>query len=90
MQVAQLAGIPQPVIRSARKHLADLEAHSLQSTPQFDLFSGASSAPEAVAEPAISEEEQQALDALKKVDPDSLSPREALDALYELKQLLGK
>ncbi len=90
LQVAQLAGIPQPVIRSARKHLADLEAHSLQSTPQFDLFSGANSAPEAVAEPAISEEEQQALDALKKVDPDSLSPREALDALYELKQLLGK
>jgi len=39
LQVAQLAGVPQPVIRAARKHLAVLEAYSVQSTPQFDLFS---------------------------------------------------
>ncbi|MGI4938663.1 MAG: DNA mismatch repair protein MutS, partial [Janthinobacterium lividum] len=38
LQVAQLAGVPQAVIRAARKHLAKLEAHSIQPTPQRDLF----------------------------------------------------
>ena len=79
LQVAQLAGIPAPVIRAARKHLAELEAHSIQSTPQFDLFASAH-APEAV--------EAHPLElALEQLDPDSLSPREALDALYQLKRL---
>lgn len=86
LQVAQLAGIPSPVIRAARKHLADLEAHSLQSTPQFDLFAAGTPsepdiAPEQVKESAVHE-------ALEAIDPDSLTPREALDALYELKLLL--
>ncbi|MFZ6678525.1 DNA mismatch repair protein MutS [Undibacterium sp. Tian12W] len=86
LQVAQLAGIPQPVIRSARKHLADLEAQSLQSTPQFDLFSSAVSAPEAeVVEQAPVNTEL--MDTLDTMDPDSMTPREALAALYELKNL---
>src|SRR5690606_31641578 len=42
LQVAQLAGVPQSVIRAARKHLAALESQSLQATPQFDLFTAAS------------------------------------------------
>ena len=82
LQVAQLAGIPTPVIRAARKHLAELEAQSARSsapTPQFDLFA----APPAVAE-APDERLQLAVDAL---DPDALSPREALEALYQLKKL---
>ncbi|PRC92128.1 DNA mismatch repair protein MutS [Solimicrobium silvestre] len=79
LQVAQLAGIPNQVIRAARKHLAELEAHSIQSTPQFDLFAEAVPVIETKDEPL-----QQALDA---IDPDSLSPREALDALYQLKKL---
>ncbi|PXX46870.1 DNA mismatch repair protein MutS [Undibacterium pigrum] len=86
LQVAQLAGIPQAVIRSARKHLADLEAQSLQSTPQFDLFSSAASAPEAeVVEQAPVNTEL--MDTLDTMDPDSMTPREALAALYELKNL---
>ncbi|MFZ6639035.1 DNA mismatch repair protein MutS [Undibacterium sp. TC4M20W] len=86
LQVAQLAGIPQPVIRSARKHLADLEAQSLQSTPQFDLFSSAAFAPEAeVVEQAPINTEL--MDTLDTMDPDSMTPREALAALYELKNL---
>jgi len=86
LQVAQLAGIPQPVIRSARKHLADLEAQSLQSTPQFDLFSSAATAPEAeVVEHAPVNTEL--MDTLDTMDPDSMTPREALAALYELKNL---
>ena len=87
LQVAQLAGVPQAVIRAARKHLVLLESHSLQPDSQYDLFamtalqetdSGAEEAPEEHAE---------LLDALHEIDPDSLSPRDALDALYELKNL---
>ncbi|WP_227869634.1 DNA mismatch repair protein MutS [Undibacterium parvum] len=86
LQVAQLAGIPQPVIRSARKHLADLEAHSLQSTPQFDLFSGNNVVPE-IEDLPITPAESPLLLAIDAIDPDSLSPREALEALYQLKSL---
>ncbi|MDP1978220.1 DNA mismatch repair protein MutS [Undibacterium sp.] len=89
LQVAQLAGIPQVVIRAARKHLADLEAQSLQSTPQFDLFSSAAGAPEIeVIEPDPVNTEL--LDTLETMDPDSMTPREALAALYELKNLANK
>ena len=81
LQVAQLAGIPNQVIRAARKHLAELEAHSIQSTPQFDLFASAR------AEAVIDETEHPLHTALDEIDPDSLSPREALDALYKLKKV---
>ncbi len=88
LQVAQLAGVPQPVIRAARRHLATLEAHSVQSTPQFDLFAGAVDE----AEPADSaapmdRTNSEVMDELAVIDPDALSPREALDALYRLKKL---
>ncbi|CAN5710433.1 DNA mismatch repair protein MutS [soil metagenome] len=89
LQVAQLAGIPQTVIRSARKHLANLEAQSLQSTPQFDLFSNNVNCD--MPEPDESEAapaETPLMDAIDALDPDSLTPREALDALYQLKNLL--
>lgn len=89
LQVAQLAGIPQSVIRSARKHLAELEAHSVQSTAQFDLFSSSAAPAEtepeiAVIPPAL----QELQDTIASIDPDSMTPREALDALYELKSLI--
>ncbi|EGF32745.1 DNA mismatch repair protein MutS [Oxalobacteraceae bacterium IMCC9480] len=84
LQVAQLAGVPQPVIRAARKHLALLEAQSVQSTPQFDLFAVAPSVDlPATAEPDLLR------DALDRIDPDSLTPRDALAQLYELKRLAG-
>lgn len=87
LQVAQLAGVPQPVIRAARRHLAMLEAHSgAQDGQQFDLFAAPPIPPEQPppeAIPAVA----LALEALQALDPDQLSPREALDALYRLKQL---
>ncbi|MEB0135175.1 DNA mismatch repair protein MutS [Actimicrobium sp. CCC2.4] len=84
LQVAQLAGVPQPVIRAARKHLALLEAQSVQSTPQFDLFAAAPPVDlPATAEPDLLR------DALEQIDPDSLTPRDALAQLYELKRLAG-
>ena len=85
LQVAQLAGVPQPVIRAARRHLASLEAHSVQQTPQFDLFTERDSAP---SEPEIAVPQPSVVDeAIEDIDPDALSPREALDALYRLKEL---
>jgi DNA mismatch repair protein MutS len=95
LQVAQLAGVPPAVIRAARKHLAALESHSLQPTPQFDLFAAAPAAESLGEELEASRQPVQAGDdqaaalraALAEIDPDSMSPREALEALYRLKQL---
>ena len=88
LQVAQLAGVPQPVIRAARKHLAALEAQSLQAQGQFDLFavSGNAAASDST-EASINHDGATILTALAEIDPDSLTPREALEALYRLKQL---
>ena len=85
LQVAQLAGVPQNVIRAARKHLAALEAHAAQSDTQFDLFANTASE-EVVAEP-VAETASPLQEALLDIDPDSLTPREALEALYRLRQL---
>lgn len=91
LQVAQLAGVPQAVIKAARKHLAALEAHSVQSTPQFDLFaSGIIDQYDETQddEPALSGAVTALTDALMEINPDTLSPREALDALYRLKSMV--
>ncbi len=89
LQVAQLAGVPSQVIRAARKHLAALEAYSVQPTPQFDLFAAAAFTPaEAEAPiPATSAEHAGLLRELDDLDPDAMSPRDALAALYRLKQM---
>ncbi|ABR88339.1 DNA mismatch repair protein [Janthinobacterium sp. Marseille] len=86
LQVAQLAGVPQPVIRAARKHLALLEANSMQATPQFDLFAGGGS-PTTVESAAEPQQASAVDEAIAAINPDALSPREALDALYRLKEL---
>ncbi len=95
LQVAQLAGVPQPVIKAARKHLARLEAQALDATPQRDLFAAPLADPyqedEPVLEPAAASAHpaalQELLDALDQLDPDALSPRDALEQLYQLKRL---
>ncbi len=83
LQVAQLAGVPQAVIRAARRHLAALEAQSADAGGQFDLFA----APPVIDEPVAAPAPSPALQALSEIDPDSLSPRDALEALYRLKRL---
>ncbi|WP_091876708.1 DNA mismatch repair protein MutS [Massilia yuzhufengensis] len=92
LQVAQLAGVPPQVIRAARKHLARLESQALDATPQLDLFAAPSpdvdDADEAAPQhPAPSAPQDGLLRALDAIDPDALSPREALERLYELKRL---
>ena len=80
--VAALAGIPNEVITRAREILDTLEnapRASLTEPPsaQLGLFDPAPPAPGGAM----------VLEALDAIDPDSLSPREALDALYRLKSL---
>jgi DNA mismatch repair protein MutS len=80
LQVAQLAGVPKAVIQRARRILQQLEDASRAGGAQADLF--ARPAP-AEAEPAA----DALRDALAQVNPDELSPREALELLYRLKKL---
>jgi DNA mismatch repair protein MutS len=80
IHVAHLAGIPKEVVRAARKHLAELESHLNPAGAQPDLFA----APPATASP----EPHPALDELQSIDPDALTPREALEALYRLRRLV--
>ena len=82
LQVAALAGVPNSVIRSAKKQLRALEQNSAAQNPQGDLFDH-----KAVVEPE-EPEEHPLLAALHEVQPDELSPKEALEKLYELKKQL--
>ncbi len=82
LQVAALAGVPKAVIRRAKQRLLQLESQTANAPTgaaieQFSLF----------AQPAPSEENHPALDALNDIDPDELSPREALEVLYRLRDL---
>jgi DNA mismatch repair protein MutS len=78
--VAKLAGIPKDVVMLAKKELQRLEQKNLLadklsptiSTPQTDLF--ASNEPSAVDL------------IMENIEPDELSPKDALDALYKLKR----
>ncbi|HEY9132391.1 MAG TPA: DNA mismatch repair protein MutS [Dyella sp.] len=82
LQVAALAGLPRSVIADARRTLAELErgmhaqvakpAKTADASPQLGLFA---------AQPSAVER------ALEDIDPDALTPREALEALYRLKHL---
>jgi DNA mismatch repair protein MutS len=83
LQVAQLAGVPGTVIRAARRRLAELEEQVFKAAAQQDLF--APSVPP-VEEPA----QHPALELLRSIDPDSMTPRDALDALYRLRQKLDE
>ncbi len=74
LQVAQLAGVPKSIVRLAKKQLAELEQSRASLHPQGDLFA-APVASASAPHPLIEE--------LKALKPDELSPREALDLLYQ-------
>ncbi len=79
IQVARLAGMPAAVVNHARHALGALEANAQDAKAQVDLF-----AAPPVAEVVSTSAVEKALDA---INPDALSPREALDALYQLKKI---
>jgi len=88
IQVAQRAGIPASVIRHAGRELERLEAQGV-SSPQLGLFSQAAESQEVVQAQEAHALTQEVLAAIAELDPDSLSPRDALQALYELKRKLA-
>ncbi|GGW72765.1 DNA mismatch repair protein MutS [Alteromonas halophila] len=84
LQVAQLAGVPKPVIASARHKLRALESQKVlderaADTPQAD--------DPAQSELHFPDKPNPVLEALEKLSPDELSPRQALDLVYTLKRL---
>ncbi len=83
VQVARLAGMPAPLVRHARHALEALERSASAGQAQVDLFA----APPVASAAAQSAEPSRVEQALQGIEPDRLSPREALDALYKLKQL---
>ena len=80
--VAQLAGVPAAVIKQAQNTLAELQNRRQKAQTQnaLDLFATAPEYEALVPSPAEA--------ALAALNPDALSPREALDALYQLRKLL--
>jgi DNA mismatch repair protein MutS len=79
IQVARLAGMPSGVLQHARHALQSLQEQAQTSRAQVDLFAPPPEPLDAGPSPV------QAM--LAQLDPDALSPREALDALYQLKKL---
>ena len=80
LQVAALAGVPNDVIKAAKKQLRKLEQNSAAQNPQGDLFDRKPEAPEP--------EEHPLLKSLRELQPDELSPKEALERIYQLKKLV--
>ena len=83
LQVAALAGLPRGVIVQARRTLAELEARSSHPAPALDP-------------PALDSPQQMGLfaaprsalaEAMESIDPDELTPKQAVHALYRLRQL---
>ncbi|MGZ8267228.1 MAG: MutS-related protein, partial [Burkholderiales bacterium] len=83
LQVAQLAGVPGSVIRAARRRLVELEEQGLRASPQRDLFATDAPEPEQPSQ-------HPALELLRSADPDSLTPRDALELVYRLRQKLDE
>jgi DNA mismatch repair protein MutS len=82
LQVARLAGVPAAVVQHAKHALAALESSSASQHNQVDLFAPPPPAAEPETPPVVA--------ALAAIDPNTLSPREALDHLYQLKKLALK
>jgi DNA mismatch repair protein MutS len=83
IQVARLAGVPAKVIAAARKRLKELEDAQVQAGPQGDLFVQPEESRTEAPNAAL-------LEALQALNPDELSPKEALEKLYELAALASR
>jgi len=80
LQVASLAGVPPQVIQRAQRFLSSLESQQIaaQDTMQTQL-------PLTMADPVTQTDPLR--DRLQELDPDQMSPRDALEALYRLKEI---
>jgi DNA mismatch repair protein MutS len=82
IHVARLAGMPAAVLNQARHTLEALELQATEAHAQVDLFASAPTT-EMIATSALDTR-------LAAINPDAMSPREALEALYQLKALAGQ
>jgi DNA mismatch repair protein MutS len=88
IQVAQLAGIPKSVVAAAKRKLTQLEDSQYknqqiaQNTNQPDMFAAEIEMTEAPQHPVIAE--------LETIQPDDLTPKQALEFLYQIKALADK
>ncbi|RYY73450.1 MAG: DNA mismatch repair protein MutS [Gammaproteobacteria bacterium] len=97
LQVAKLAGIPSEVLAQAQDQLNLLEQgvhpdHSMRAEAQLidNLTSTTNSSGSPLQSGLFDALPDPALEALKKINPDNLTPREALEQLYRLKEILKK
>ncbi|MBD3385187.1 DNA mismatch repair protein MutS [candidate division KSB1 bacterium] len=91
IQVAQLAGLPKSVIRRAKEILHNLEKESLNSEQMPKLAEHHPEAALHIEQMNLFEQLEKRLQAeLKKIDPNTLTPIQALNKLEELKQMIGK
>jgi DNA mismatch repair protein MutS len=82
IQVAQLAGIPKSVVAAAKRKLTQLENNQVlqNNKDQPDMFAADAVPEEAPQHPVVDE--------LEVIQPDDLTPKQALELLYTLKRLL--
>jgi DNA mismatch repair protein MutS len=81
LQVALLAGVPKHVVNQARRHLKQLEAQQLEmGTQQNELPLQPPPEPEVAPHPAVTQ--------LQHLSPEEMTPRQALDMIYQLKALV--
>ncbi|MFM8517881.1 MAG: DNA mismatch repair protein MutS, partial [Nevskiaceae bacterium] len=85
LAVAKLAGLPRDVLADARRHLAALEERAARAVAESD----ATGQGQLALQPEGEDVGAAVLETLRAVDPDKLTPREALDRLYDLKKRLG-
>lgn len=81
IKVAALAGVPKQIVERAKRKLVELEKQQAALTPQMDLFAPPATSSDAALD-AVREE-------LAAIDPDSPTPRQALEVLYQVKKLLA-
>jgi len=79
LQVAALAGVPNKVIKAAKHKLQQLESRDHQAEGTRTPIQSLLALPEPVENPALTK--------LSSINPDNLTPKQALDLLYELKRL---
>ena len=97
LAVAALAGVPKPVITMAKQRLAHLEelsakTRNVNDSPQADLLFAEPISQNSAEISPLAEvklpEESPLEKALAEIEPDELTPRQALEALYQLKKIL--
>lgn len=91
--VAKLAGLPNRALKAAQKYLDELESQAADAQPQLDIFNlapeerGGSDTGTPADDDAGSRSDSILTETLNRLDPDKLTPLEALSELYRLKEL---